>query len=97
MTRLFPLSILALALLALPSCDVTLGPKTKQVYTIVYPGKPLQALENQVVTGRLLNDAADGAPVKQNVGGWVFMPIEHFQALSRAAGIVPAVAPSEIK
>jgi hypothetical protein len=87
MKRVLLAAVAALCLLSLPSCDLTLGPKTKQVYTIVYPGRPLQVLENQTVTGRLLEDAGDGAPVRQDVGGWVAMPVEHFEALKRAAGM----------
>lgn len=96
MKRAILAAVAALCLLALPSCDLTLGPKTKQVYTIVYPGRPLQVLENQVIVGRLLEGAGDGAPIKQDVGGWVVMPVEHFESLKRAAGM-SRPATSEIK
>lgn len=76
-------------------CNLTLGPVTRQVYTIVYPGKPLQIVENQVITGKIM-DGTSEAPVKQNVGGWVVMPIEHFAALQRAAGIAKPSG-SEVK
>jgi len=63
-------------------CDLTLGPKTKTVYTIVFPGKPLEILEPVKVRGKVLDGAGD--PVIQDVGGWIVMPREHFDAMKRA-------------
>jgi len=75
--------------------EITLGPRTKTVYTVVYPGKPLQILESQRVTGRVLD--GNGDAVRQDVGGWIVMPAEHFAALQRAAGIAPTLKQSEVK
>jgi hypothetical protein len=94
MRKYFFIAVYSVVLVA--GCDVTLGPKTRQVYTIVHPGKPLQIVKNQVVTARVLDGGTD-APVLQDVGGWIVMPIEHFDALKRAAKIAAPLSPSEVK
>jgi hypothetical protein len=93
------LLVLTLTFCASSGCDVTLGPKTRQVYTIVHPGRPLQIVKNQVVTGRILEGGGTEAPVLQDVGGWIVMPEEHFRALVKAARMseIPALKQSEIK
>ena len=62
-------------------CDLTLGPKVKTRYVIVKPGKPLRVLENKVVKVRVLK--GEGDPIAQDVGGWVAMPEEHWDAVKR--------------
>lgn len=47
-------------------------------------GKPIVILQNVTVTGKRLDTTTDSAPVQQNIGGWVAMPLEHFEALKRA-------------
>jgi hypothetical protein len=89
------LSSLMLSCLLISGCDLTIGPKTKEIYTIVHPGAPLQILESQKVTGRVLD--GNGNAVRQDVGGWIVMPAEHFAALQRAAGIAPTLKQSEVK
>jgi hypothetical protein len=80
----FLLSLTAACLLTLASgCDLTLGPKTKTVYTLIHPGRPIQILDKATVTGRVLDGTGDA--VKQDVGGWVVMPMDHFNALKSAA------------
>lgn len=63
-------------------CDLTLGPKVATKYTIVHPGKPLQILEPAKVKARLLDGTGD--PVTQDIGGWVCLPPEHWEAIKRA-------------
>lgn len=91
------LLVLTLTFCASSGCNLTLGPRTEQIYTIVYPGRPLQIVKNQVVTGRILEGGGTEAPVFQDVGGWVAMPVEHFDALKRAAKIATPLSPSEVK
>lgn len=62
-------------------CDLTLGPKTKTEYVIVHTGKPLEILENRSVKGRVIDGS--GAAVEQDVGGWVVMPPDHWEAVKR--------------
>ena len=75
------LVLLTLICCGTSGCDITLGPKVKTVYVLVRPGKPLQILENVQARGRLLGD--DGGTVEQDIGGWVAMPQEHWEAIKR--------------
>lgn len=85
--RLF-LPILTISCFAISGCDgPTIGPRVETKTVIVYPGQPLQILSNVKVTGRRL---ADDDQVVQDIGGWVAMPREHFEALARKAGLVVA-------
>jgi hypothetical protein len=79
---LFLVGVLTLICLLSWGCDLTLGPKVKTVYTVVFPGKPLEILEPVKVRGKVLGETGD--PVVQNVGGWVVMPPEHWDAVQRA-------------
>lgn len=86
------LLVLMLACLAISACDgPTIGPRVETKTVVFYPGQPLQILENATVRGRRLGDDAQ---VEQDVGGWVAMPREHFDALARAAGLQPTNHPS---
>lgn len=73
---------------SLASCDLTLGPKVKTVYTILHPGKPIEILDAARVRGRVLDGTGDA--VLQDVGGWVCMPPEHWEAVKRALEQKPA-------
>jgi hypothetical protein len=68
-------------------CDLTLGPRIATKYVIVRPGKPLQVLsQGIVVEGRILNQSDEQAGVvKQDISGWIVMPLDHFEALKKAA------------
>ena len=72
---------LPLLLLLLCGCGLTLGPTVKTEYVIVHPGKPLEVLENATVKGKVLDGTAD--PVRQDIGGWVVMPQDHWNAVKR--------------
>lgn len=61
---------------------LTLGPQVRTEYTIVHVGKPMQVLESATVTGRVLDGSGDA--VKQDVGGWVFMPLDHWEVVKRS-------------
>jgi hypothetical protein len=67
--------------------SVTLGPQVRTQYVVLHPGKPMQALENVKVKGRVLNaggtEAGVGDTVEQDVGGWIFMPQDHWDAVKR--------------
>ena len=62
-------------------CGVTanLGPQTKTEYILVHPGNPLQVMENRTVLGKPLG--GDGAAQKQDVGGWIMMPPDHWKVV----------------
>jgi len=78
-------TISCLTISACAGCNgLTLGPTTKVEYVIVYPGQPVQVMENETVRVRTLSSNSVG---KHDIGGWVAMPREHFEALSRAAGL----------
>jgi hypothetical protein len=72
---------LILTVCGLAGCDVTLGPKTKTEYVLVHTGRPLEVLENANVKGRVLDGS--GAAVQQDVGGWVMMPPDHWDAVKK--------------
>ena len=79
---LFLISAAMMSFLLSAGCDLTLGPKTKTVYTIVYPGKPLEILEQVKVKARVIDGAGD--PITQDIGGWICLPPEHWEAVKRA-------------
>ncbi len=63
-------------------CDLTLGPKQKTNWVILHPGKPGQILRN---TKALLNVfKGHKEPVTQDIGGWIVMPPDHWEAVERA-------------
>ncbi len=74
--------VLMLSCWLISGCDLSIGPKTKTIYTIVYPGKPLEVVESAKVKGIVLDGTGDA--VTQDIGGWIVMPKEHFSALKRA-------------
>lgn len=64
-------------------CDLTLGPKAKTDIVILKAGKPLRILENVTVKAKPLKTLGI-EPVEQDIGGWVAMPPEHWEAIKRA-------------
>jgi len=52
----------------------------------VYPGQPLQVMENETLKVRNLQDNTVG---KQDIGGWIAMPRQHFDELMRRVGAIP--------
>lgn len=80
-TSLKTMLLTGLMLSFLTSCAaLNLGPETRTVTVIVRPGHALKVTENATVQG--VDDA--GNVVKQDIGGWMAMPEEHFQALMKA-------------
>lgn len=71
----------AMMLTFLPSCNLTLGPQAKTEVVIVRAGKPVQIIENKTVKARRIDD---DTIVKVDVGGWVALPQEHWEAVKRA-------------
>lgn len=66
------------ATLGLGACsDLTIGPKVETRYVIVEAGRPGVVLENTTVRFRQLDD--DGQVVRQDIGGWVAMPMSHWE------------------
>ena len=61
---------------------VTLGPQVRTEYTILHPGRPMQVLDGITVQGRALDGSGDA--VRQDVGGWIMMPPDHWAAIQRA-------------
>lgn len=76
------LLLLTINCLAISACAI--GPQVETRTVVVYPGQPLQILQNVTVTGRRMNDETQ---VQQDIGGWVCMPRAHFDALARAANL----------
>ena len=64
------------------SLACTLGPRVRTEVVLVTPGRPLQVTQNVTVKGQILGT---DQPVKQDIGGWIAMPRDHFDALMRAA------------
>jgi hypothetical protein len=67
---------------AISGCGLTLGPTVKREFIVVKPGSPVLILENRTVEGQRLDGQG---PANVDIGGWVAMPQEHFDALKRAA------------
>lgn len=81
------LRLLALTLIFLPSSGCNgIGPRVETRFIIVHPGKPLEILSNTKVTGRRIDD---DSVASQDIGGWIAMPREHFEALKRAIERTP--------
>ena len=87
-----PLCVLAAILLiscAISGCGgLTIGPRTETRYVIVHPGRPLQILGNKTVRGRVLDGTGDA--VEQDIGGWIAMPAEHWNAIVDSGAFAPA-------
>lgn len=78
------ISILVLSILTpicLMSSACTLGPRVRTETIVIRPGRPLLVTENVTVTGQVVGS---DQIVKQDIGGWMAMPQEHFEALKRA-------------
>ncbi len=71
--------MLALCLLTMTGC-ITIGPRVETRYVIVHPGQPLRVMENTTLSGERLDGAG---PAKQDVGGWIMMPPDHWAVLER--------------
>ncbi len=86
--RKLPLSLMMIscASLALNGCALNLGPQTKTQVVIVKPGDPLTVTKNVIVEGQTLKTEA---MTKQDIGGWITMPREHFDAMKRALEKLP--------
>jgi hypothetical protein len=59
---------------------VQIGPQEKETITILHPGRPVRILRNVTVDARPLADE-QAKPAKVDVGGWVAMPPDHWDAL----------------
>jgi len=76
----------ALCLLSLTTCCflnsgcITVGPKIETQVVIVRAGNPVKIIENRALKCQTLTG---GNAVKQDVGGWVAMPEEHWLAVKR--------------
>lgn len=76
----FPL-LTTLLCFALSGCGVTVGPRVETQVVILRPGNPVRILENR----RMKSQALTGSEeiISQDVGGWVSMPPEHWDAVKR--------------
>jgi hypothetical protein len=77
LAHLWPLALLALALLTLPAC--TIGPTVETRYVIVHPGQPVRILQGVTVTGERLDG---GGPATLDIGGWIAMPPDHWAIIA---------------
>ena len=78
--RILTLCVLMMSCFANSGC-VTLGPKVETRTVIYRPGKPGLILENVRVPVQQLETKYI---THQDVGGWVTMPPEHWEAIERA-------------
>lgn len=68
---------------ALSGCTgLTVGPQVETRYLIIHPGRPLVVLDQVTVAGRVMDGTGDA--VKQDVGGWVMMPPDHWDSVKKA-------------
>lgn len=81
LTRLW-LTVLMTSCCAISGCGLTLGPTVRTEYVVLHAGKPMQVLSQTTVTGRVLDGSGDA--VTQDIGGWVVMPTDHWDAVQRA-------------
>lgn len=88
--RPFRLLCAAMTLLSLTSCALSIGPQVRTEYVIARPGQPATVLENRRVK---VLPAGASEPVEQDLGGGIWMPREHFEALMRAADRPSGEAP----
>ena len=88
--------LLSLTCLMTSGCGLNLAPTIKEEIVIARPGRPLLVTENIKVRGTPINttksltvnvgvDPATGK-VDQDVGGWVFMPKEHWDIIAKKLG-----------
>jgi hypothetical protein len=75
------LLLMTLLCCALSGCGVTVGPRVETQVVILRPGNPVRILENR----RMKSQALTGSEeiLSQDVGGWVSMPPEHWEAVKR--------------
>lgn len=78
------MTALTLSCLLSLGCGMTLGPKVETRYVFPLPGEPGRVMGKEKVTIQLLDGSE--APVKQDIGGWVVMPWEHWSAVKRRVG-----------
>lgn len=71
----------ALMLICSMNSACTIGPQVKTEFVIVRTGRPLEILENVTVRARRLEDET---VARQDIGGWVCMPRDHWEAVRRA-------------
>ena len=76
----FPL-LMTLLCCALSGCGVTVGPRVETQVAILRPGNPVRVLENRRMKCQALTGSE--AMIQQDVGGWVAMPPEHWDAVKR--------------
>lgn len=63
-------------------CGLTIGPVIENRAVIVNPGVPVELLENRKIRCHVITDKDGEIKIlKQDVGGWVAMPPEHWQTL----------------
>lgn len=73
-----PLFLLALATSCLLISACTIGPRVESRFVILKPGQPGTILENVTVPMSSLNGSEHS---EQDIGGWVAMPPEHWNAV----------------
>jgi hypothetical protein len=71
-----------ICLLSAGCAEITLGPRIATKIVVLYPGKPLEVLDQVKVKARVLDGSSD--PVIQDIGGWICLPPEHWAAVQRA-------------
>ena len=81
--KAWTLAGLSLSFLLIVGCEITpvqIGPQEKETITILHPGRPVVIERNYTVDARPLADQ-NAKPAKVDVGGWVAMPPDHWDAV----------------
>jgi hypothetical protein len=90
MRRPFLLGVTTICLLT-SGCGLSIGPQTNTEVVVLKAGVPVRILDNKTVRVRTLaaekvadvENAKGGGITKQDIGGWVAMPPEHWEVIEK--------------
>lgn len=79
------MGVLAAIIFLLPfsGCGLTLGPTVEKKAIIVRAGTAIEIIEDEEVMARILTGDGNSDLFSQNVGGWIAMHPDHWDALKR--------------
>ena len=87
------LKILACSLLVAYAggCGLTIGPVVENKAIIVKPGVPIEILEGKKIKCHVMTEKDGEINVfKQDVGGWIAIPPEHWESLKKELAVAKA-------
>ena len=83
-TRSFWVSLVSVLVLLLAGCSgLTIGPTVEKRLIVVKAGAPLQVTDQVNVHGRLLTADEKSDIIEVDIGGWVVMHPDHWEAVKR--------------